>query len=233
MSFASLIAKDVGDLLFPRYCIACNQRMLANDRFLCMHCWHDIPVTNFHLQADNPVAQLFWGRVRLEAATSWFAFKKGSRYQHLIHRIKYKGMKELGFEAGVRFGTVLLESSVYSQVDVLLPVPLHPRKEKKRGYNQCLWIARGMAFAMGKEVVSGNLVRGRYTETQTRKTRFKRWLNVEGVFSVQDPEILKGKHLLLIDDVVTTGATLEACAAELLKIGGVQVSVATLAFADF
>jgi ComF family protein len=224
---------DFLGLFFPGLCVACGERLVSQEQYVCFNCWHDLPVTNFHSNPENKVAQLFWGRVVIENATSFFSYRKGSNYQQLIHGIKYKGMKELGYETGRKFGFLLAEAENFNSVDVVVPVPLHPQKQKKRGYNQSEWIARGIAEPMGKNVSSENLVRKMFTATQTRKTRFERWQNVEGIFDVDQPEDFSGKHILLVDDVVTTGSTLEACAFQLLKIENTKVSIATLAFADY
>lgn len=233
MNILTRSVSDVLELFFPSLCITCGERLITQEKYVCFNCWHDLPVTNFHLQPDNKVAQLFWGRVEIAHATSFFAFKKGSRYQQLIHFIKYKGLKELGFETGRKFGFALRDSVWYGTVDLIVPVPLHPKKERLRGYNQSGWIARGMADAMKKPVSAGNLCRQVHTSTQTRKNRFERWQNVEDIFVIKKPEEFAGKHVLLVDDVVTTGSTLEACAFRLLKTKGTAVSIATLAFADF
>jgi ComF family protein len=142
-------------------------------------------------------------------------------------------MKELGYAAGARFGQALAESVLFNSIDLIVPVPLHPSKEKQRGYNQSEWIAKGLAFSMQKQISTGNLIRKVHTSTQTKKNRFERWENVENIFAVENAEEFRGKHILLSDDVITTGSTLEACAAELLKIESVKVSTATLAFADY
>lgn len=223
---------DVLEFVFPSLCIACGQRLISQEKYICFACWQDLPVSNFHKNNENKVAQLFWGRVNISNATSFFSYKKGSNYQQLIHFIKYKGLKELGFETGRKFGFVLNESELYRSVDVIVPVPLHPSKKKKRGFNQSDWIAKGIAQSMQKPVSENNLYRKIYTSTQTRKNRFERWQNVEGIFGIKSPEEFYGKHILLVDDVVTTGSTLEACAFELLKLPKTQVSVATLAFAE-
>lgn len=225
--------KNLAELFYPNLCIVCSDRLVSQEKFLCMHCWHDLPVTNFHLLPDNKVAKLFWGRVQIENATSFFAFNKGSNYQHLIHFIKYKGLKELGFETGRRFGNTLKETADFNSIDIIAPVPLHPEKEKQRGYNQSEWIARGLGQSMQKPISVNNLVRRIFTSTQTRKGRFERWENVENIFEVKNADAFARKHVLLIDDVVTTGSTLEACATELLKIQDTRVSIATLAFADY
>lgn len=220
------------ELLYPSQCIACSERLNSQETYLCMNCWMDLPVSRFHHESDNKVAQLFWGRVKIEQATSYFQYRKGSRYQNLIHFIKYKGLKELGLETGKRFGAVLAESSSFSNISLVVPVPLHKKKEKKRGFNQSEWIAMGIGSALQRPVVANNLFRQIYTPTQTRKNRFERWQNVDGIFGVKNPAEFEGNHILLIDDVVTTGSTLEACAWELLKIKDVKISIATLAFAD-
>ena len=224
---------DILELVFPTLCVTCGERLITQEKFVCFNCWNDLPETHFHLEPDNKVAQLFWGRVTIENAAAYFSYKKGSKYQQLIHFTKYRGLKELGFEAGRKYGFVLRESLVFSGADYVVPVPLHPKKEKKRGYNQCKWIADGVADSLNKKVVSDNLFRKTYTSTQTRKNRYERWQNVDGIFGIHRPEEFENKHLLLIDDVVTTGSTLEACAFEILKIKNTKVSIATLAFADF
>ena len=224
---------DLIEMFFPKLCITCGERLISQEKYLCLNCWLDLPVTNFHLNPENKVAQLFWGRVQIENATSFFSYKKGSRYQQLIHFIKYKGVKELGFETGKRFGLVLTETKEFNDIDIVVPVPLHPRKQKKRGFNQSDWIAAGIAEGLQKPVSKNNLFRKVFTSTQTRKNRFERWQNVEDIFEIKHPEKFSGKHILLVDDVVTTGSTLEACAFQLLKNSDVKVSIATLAFADY
>ena len=224
---------DLAELFFPTLCITCGDRLISQEKFLCMNCWHDLPVTNFHLNSENKVAQLFWGRVQIENATSFFSYKKGSKYQQLIHFIKYKGLKELGLETGRKFGFDLLDSEGFNTIDFIVPVPLHPRKQKKRGFNQSYWIAKGVAESLQKPVSNENLFRQVHTSTQTRKNRFERWQNVESIFSVNRPGEFQGKHILLIDDVITTGSTLEACAFQILKMENTKVSIATLAYADY
>ena len=224
---------DLIDLFFPKLCITCGERLISQENYLCMNCWHDLSVTNFHKNQNNKVAQLFWGRVKIENATSFFGYKKGSRYRELIHYIKYKGLKELGFETGRRFGLILAQTPEFSSIDIVVPVPLHKRKLKKRGFNQSDWIATGIAEALKKPVSTDNLFRRVFTSTQTKKNRFERFRNVEGIFAINNSVQFEEKHILLIDDVVTTGSTLEACAVELLKLRNTKVSIATLAFADY
>lgn len=220
---------DFTELFFPRICMVCSLSLLRNEELVCLHCLHDLPRTNFHLEERNPVAELFYGRVFVERATAFYAFSKGSRYQKLIHALKYKGMRDVGVLMGRHFAIDLLDSPHFASVDLICPVPLHPKKEKKRGYNQSEYIAKGMAERMGKPLSVGNLVRLVDTASQTRRGRYERWENVEGIFAVRDTEGFAGKHILLVDDVVTTGSTLEACAATLLgSVPGIRVSIATL-----
>lgn len=219
------------ELLFPRLCVTCGDKLIEQENWICLHCLHHIPRTNYHLESGNPVAQLFYGRVQIEHATAFFRFSKGSDYQKLLHSLKYKGMKEIGSEIGKHFAIDLMKSPGFSAVDVVCPVPLHPEKEKKRGYNQSWWIASGIARQMELDFSDDNLKRLTATETQTRKNRFERWQNVEGIFGLSNPDAFAGKHILLIDDVVTTGSTLEACAQTIISQSGAKVSIATLATA--
>ncbi len=225
------LISDLLDLFYPGLCIACGKKLVTQEKFICLDCYHDLPRTKFHSDPENKVAQLFWGRVKIENATSWLFFRKGSRYQRLVHFMKYKGMKEIGEEMGKIFAGELIESP-FRQTEIVVPVPLHARKLKQRGYNQSEWIARGIASGLGKPLSLNNLVRLQYTPTQTRKNRFERWQNVEGIFSVTCPEEFRHKHILLVDDVITTGSTLEASVAALLAGGTCKVSIATLACAE-
>jgi ComF family protein len=190
-----------------------------------------LPRTDFHLHLDNPASRLFWGRTRVQAASSCFYFHKGSRVQHLIHGLKYKGRKDPGLFLGHMYGEVLKNQEIFSTIDLVVPVPLHPRKLRKRGYNQSEVIAHGMARGMGLSMNTKGLVKITATETQTRKSRFSRWENVKEVFTLVDKPVFENKHILLVDDVITTGATLEACANTILMAAGARVSIATLACA--
>ena len=231
MNLLRSVVSDTLNLLYPNVCVTCGRALPPQSRYLCTACLYDLPRTNFHREHDNPLAMTFWGRVRLEHAAAWFHYFKGSRYPNLIHRMKYMGMKEIGYEMGKMYARELRDSP-FDQSRVIVPVPLHPRKQRKRGYNQSEWIARGMADVFRIPLSSGNLVRAVNTRTQTRKSRIERWKNVENVFKVRHPHVLKDQHILLVDDVVTTGATLESCASTLLGCPGTKVSLVTLGYAD-
>jgi len=222
---------DLIALFYPRLCAGCSVSLVRGEEVLCLNCLADLPRTNYHLYRENPVFLQFAGMARIELATSFCRFDKGGRLQHLLHQLKYKGNLQVGRRMGQLLGYDLIQNGVYGNIDAIIPVPLHPKKEKKRGFNQSAEICKGLSDAMNRPVIVGNLIRVIHSATQTRKGRFERWENVSGIFSVKNGDSLKDKHLLLVDDVVTTGATLEACCIPLLDISGVKVSIATLATA--
>lgn len=205
---------------------------MANEKVICTSCQYSLPFTNFHLQPDNIVARQFWGKVNLQAAYALYYFTKGGKVQNLVHHLKYKGMQQIGHVAGNIAGGQLVKNEIFYSADVIIPVPLHNKRLKQRGYNQSTCFAEGLARKLNAIVDDSSLVRIQATETQTKKGRFTRFENMQEVFSVIHPEGLKNKHILLVDDIVTTGSTLEACAAELLKIEGVKLSIATIAYAE-
>jgi ComF family protein len=221
---------DFINLIFPQLCPACGNVLYRYENVLCLNCLDELPRTRFHNDPDNEVSQLFWGRVPVKNVTSFIYFNKGSRYQHILHELKYKGQQHIGIEMGRLFGNELKDTS-FSKVDVIHPVPLHYVKQRKRGYNQSELIARGIAEILHKPLETNLISRVINTATQTMKSRYERWENVEGIFKVARPEKLENKHILLVDDVVTTGSTLEACASAVLDLEKVTVSIATLACA--
>lgn len=225
------LARDFIGLFFPKVCYACDNVLLKNEETICTRCLVDLPRTNFHLHRDNPVSELFWGRVNIKAASAFLYFAKAGRVQHLIHNFKYKGKLEVGRTLGRMFGSDLKQSPDFSGIDLLIPVPLHWSKQKTRGFNQSEIFGREMAAAMGIPIVTDALVREKATSTQTKKSRFERWQNVGYVFRVAKPEKIAGKHILLVDDVVTTGATIEASASLLLEVKDTMVSLGFLAVA--
>ena len=222
---------NVINLFYPRVCAACGAHLLKNEDTVCLKCRYTLPHTGYELHADNPVAQTFYGRVRFHAVTSCFFFAKSGKVQHLIHQLKYKGNKEAGVFLGQQIGLSIKDAPLFQGIDYLIPVPLHPKRERQRGYNQSLMIARGINEVTGIPIGDKYLVRGVYTETQTHKTAEDRFKNVKDIFEVHFADELKGKHVLLIDDVLTTGATLESCAHQLEGIPGITISAATAACA--
>ena len=221
--------RDFLSLIFPRVCEACGKSLFTGESCICSYCMYHLPRTDFHLYDDNPVAKLFWGRTSIFSASSLYAFNKGSKVQHLIHQLKYRGKKEIGISLGKYYGKELKTASSFSSADMIIPVPLHRKKQRKRGYNQSETFAQGLAESMNIDILNDALIRTHLSETQTRKSRFARWKNVEHIFQVIAPEKIQGKHILLVDDVITTGATLEACANKILEIPATKVSIATIA----
>ena len=218
-------------LIYPRVCAACGKALLEGEQTVCTKCAYTFPKTGYEMNKDNPLAQVFYGRIDFYAVTACFFFSKKGKVQHVIHQLKYKGNAEAGLFLGREMGKILNESPLFNDADYIFPVPLHPKKERKRGYNQSELIARGAAEVMKAKVDKSHLVRTVNTATQTKKSREERWLNVKDIFDVQNKDDLKGKHVLIIDDVITTGATLEACGRALADIEGIRISVATVACA--
>jgi ComF family protein len=223
---------DFVSLFFPVTCVSCGKALYKNENNICTYCLYHLPKSNFHLTNDNPVAKIFWGRINIQSAAAFYTFNKGGKVQQLIHQLKYKGQQQVGICLGKLYGYELRDCPDFKSVDVIIPVPLHAKKQRKRGYNQSTCFAEGLAETMRLAVDPGVLFRSAASETQTKKTRFTRWKNVESIFYVQNEQQILNKHILLVDDVITTGATLEACAQALLKIEGVKVSVATIAYAS-
>jgi len=231
MSYLYDLWDDFVSLLFPRLCYGCGEHLLRSENLICTECYVVIPRTNYHLKNENPVEQLFWGRCPVEKAAAFSFYNKGSRIRNLIHNLKYKGIKEIGYELGRIYGISLKSSGFTTGIDLIIPVPLHPSKKKIRGFNQSEIISNGIAEVTGLPVNTNSLARIKVSATQTKRSRYERWTNVEGIFQVADPGEILGSHILLVDDVITTGSTIESCACELLKFEGVRVSVVALAFA--
>ncbi|MDR1672490.1 MAG: ComF family protein [Bacteroidales bacterium] len=230
-SSASELWKGFVNLFYPNLCFCCTTDLKYGEQYICGHCLYDLPVTGFYRERGNPVEQMFWGRVLVEYATANYFYKKGNRIQTLIHQVKYHGQKEIGEFLGREMGKNL-RASAFAEVDMVVPVPLHPEKFRKRGYNQSEWIAAGVCKEIDKPLDTRTLVRRHAADSQTRRKRYERWENVMAGFGLTVPDALSGKHVLLIDDVITTGATLEACIHALQYTADTKVSVATLAIAS-
>ena len=226
------ILEGFAGLFWPNVCVCCSTGLTRGEEYICSHCMYELPTTNFHREHDNPVAQIFWGRATVEHATAGYYFRRGNRIQHLVHQVKYKGLKQMGTVLGREMGKSLRESR-FADVDLIAPVPLHQQKLRKRGYNQSEWIARGIANVMNKPLDVHTLVRRIFSSSQTQRKRFDRWENVDSGFELVNLETFAGRHVLLIDDVMTTGATLEACAHAVLSAPETKVSVASLSYTSF
>lgn len=222
---------EIFRLFFPEHCAACGGELPEGMGLLCPRCRIDMPLTYYWKEHDNPVARKFWGLVPVMEASSFFFFVHGSRYRDLVHGFKYRGQWRSCSLLGRSFGERLRESGLYADVELVVPVPLHFRRLFTRGYNQAEYLAEGIASALGVPVERKALARGRYNKSQTRTgSREDRWNNVSGIFTVRNPERLAGRHLLLVDDVLTTGATLVSCVETLQKaVPTCRVSLVTLA----
>ena len=231
MKTASISNWALFHLFFPHQCIGCGSDILSHEQLVCLGCIQDLPHTRFALHANNPVEKIFWGRIVVQNAMSEFYFSKSSVIQNLIHEMKYRGNTKAGMYLGNLMGRSLKESVRFADVDCLVPLPLFAKKEKHRGYNQSEILCKGIQEILPLPIITKNVIRVKATETQTKKGRTERWQNVDSTFAVSDGASLAGKHVLLVDDVITTGATLEACAGEILKTTGARVSIATLAMA--
>lgn len=223
---------DFAHLFYPHTCAGCGSDLLEHDQSICIHCYSQLPETGFASLSVNPIEKIFYGRLDVHSATAGYYFTKSSVLQHLIHQLKYKGRKDVGLQLGKWFGLQLKQSNRFSNLDYLIPLPLFPHKEKKRGYNQAAVLCEGISEIINVPVVKDIVLRKRYTDTQTKKGRSDRWVNVEGSFEVSDPVVLSNKNLLLVDDVITTGATIEACGFAIKEAADVNLSIAALAWAS-
>ena len=222
-------------LFYPEVCAACDNQLVRGEEFICLSCHYHLPKTDFHLFRDNPLARSFWGKLPIENAAAYLFFNKGEKVQKLIHNFKYRGQTELGVYLGKLYGLLLIDVPLFQQADFVIPVPMHSTKKEKRGFNQSEIFASGLALSMKKEFGPDFLRKKSATETQTNKSSYQRWENVKDIFELASEEVynlLQGKHVILVDDVVTTGSTLEACASALLKVPGIRISMVTMAYAN-
>jgi ComF family protein len=226
------LAGDLLSLLFPSLCCGCSKHLNRGESGICGSCLYRLPYTDHHLHKDNRVAKHFWGKVPFHAAMALLRYKKGSRTQRIIYNLKYNGRSEAGIKLGKMMAERLLISEFYRDVEVIVPVPLHKSKERKRGYNQSVFIAEGLSGILGVPVNNTALIRNMATESQTLKGRYSRHENMRHAFSTVKPGELSGKHVLIVDDVITTGATITACAIELQQCGIRKLSIAVATCAE-
>lgn len=223
--------KDLLGLLYPTLCYSCKQCLPSGKEPLCLSCQVGLPKTDFHLYQENPLTERFWGRMRIVTGASLYYFGKEGRVQNLIHQLKYKGKKEIGYHLGLMYGQTLIKHPLYRAIDLIIPVPIHVSKKRKRGYNQSDYFASGLSQGMKAPWSPNILKKVKKTDTQTVKSRLERFQNVSDTFEVVRPKEIANKSLLLVDDVMTTGATMEACGHKLLACEKVRLSLATIAFA--
>ena len=226
------LANDVIGLLFPELCNACGKHLYYGEKEICTKCLFDLPYTDYHLFAANRVAKQLWGRLPCNAAMAMLYFRKGTKVQNLMHSLKYKDKTTVGIKLGNLLGERLQLSEQYAGIDLIIPVPLHHKRERTRGYNQSKYIADGIAEVLNVPVSNSHLLRKESTESQTKKSRYIRYENMQDVFQVVNTQELKDLHILLVDDVITTGATLEACGNSLLTANIAKLSIAAVAFAE-
>lgn len=215
-------------LFFPKICAGCSHVLVSQEKYICTSCLFHLPITDFHLDPNNQVARQLWGKFPFEQATALFLLRKGTRVERILYQIKYANQPQLAFFLGAKYGETLARNNIFQNVDVIIPIPLHKDKLKKRGYNQSFYIAKGIGVALTKPVLEHGLIRKNKSVSQTKKSRLERYDNVLNTFYCPANSSLKGQHVLLVDDVLTTGATLTA-AAEQLVAAGCRISVLTLA----
>ncbi|MET3112976.1 ComF family protein [Pedobacter sp. CG_S7] len=229
LNFQSLL-QDFTSLLYPQLCPACGTSLKKTEKEICLQCEFQLPYTDFHRYKDNPLAKQFWGRVPLHSAMALLYFTKESRTQNLMHQLKYKNQPEIGFYLGQMIGERLLTGHTPLTIDYIIPVPLHQKRQRARGYNQSEYIANGIGAVLKAPVLTKVLIKHKETKSQTKNERFKRFENLEQVFKVLQPTLITAKHILLVDDIITTGATLEACATTLNQHKPAKISLAAAAF---
>ena len=224
------LLNNIFNLFYPEICLCCETHLTENEHTVCLDCRFDFPLTNFSSEKNNEVEKVFYGRIPIEHATALFYFLKKGKVQTLIHQLKYKGQQQAGSFIGNWLGDEILQSNRFKDLDLIIPVPLHKNKLKSRGYNQVTTFGESLSKKLNIPYVDNVLIRTSFTKTQTKKLRIDRWKNVQEIFNNSKPEELNNKHILLIDDIITTGATLDACYSELKKSKNIKISIACMAY---
>lgn len=218
---------DLISLFYPNNCVCCKRPLSKGETDCCLICFSELPRTNYYKYPENPVAKLFWGRIELTYGFSTYHFTKRGKIQTLMHELKYRNKTNIGVFLGREIGKEI--SQIDHQLDYIIPVPLHPKKQQLRGYNQSTFIATGISEILKIPYSETILIRNTDTSSQTRKSKYERWENVSEIFSVTSQKEVNGKNFLLVDDVITTGSTLESCAHQLLSKGANSVAIAVIA----
>ncbi|APZ46175.1 amidophosphoribosyltransferase [Polaribacter reichenbachii] len=226
------LLKDLFYIFYPKLCVVCDENLIENENVLCTLCRHDLSLTNFNSYQNNKITQAFYGSIIIEKAYALLYYRKEGSTLNLIHDLKYKGNEEIGVFFGNWLGEMLKENNEFKNVDCIIPVPLHPKKLRERGYNQVTKFGERLSFYLNVPLIENELIRISSTKTQTFKSRFERFINLDTKFSLKNPSKFNNKHILLIDDVITTGATLKACAKEFQKSKNCRISILTMAYTE-
>ncbi|TMM29590.1 ComF family protein [Polaribacter aestuariivivens] len=226
------IINNFFELFYPKLCANCDAQLIENEPILCTFCRHDLPLTNFEDYRDNKISKIFYGRISIEKAFSLMFYRKEGISRKLIHELKYKGNEDVGVFFGNWLGEMLKENKKFNDIDCIIPVPLHPKKLRQRGYNQVSKFAKTVSIHLKKPFIENLLTRTSSTKTQTLQSRFERFTNNDTKFLLTNYNTFKNKHVLLVDDVITTGATLEACSKELQKTENIKISFLTIAYTE-
>ena len=219
---------DLLDIIFPRHCCVCGELLSAQETDICLNCLYALP--RIEAESRKDIEHIFWGKIDIERATSYIYYHKGSPYNNLIHTLKYHGRPIVGERLAYIAAKELQESGFFDGIDIIVPLPLSRKKKRKRGSNQCDYLSDGISRATGIPVAKNTVRRTISNETQTHKNRDERWRNVEGIFSVAAPSCLEGRHILLVDDILTTGATLASCAKTIKESSNCTISIFTIGY---
>ena len=226
----SKIINDINSILLPQVCFGCNTQLYSGEHLICTVCRNDLPLTEYNFTEENAVDRIFYGRIPIIKASSFLFYAQQGIVQHILHYLKYKNQEIIGDFFGKWYGEILKKEGLESKIDVIIPVPLHKKKLRKRGYNQVDAFGKQLAKLLKADFINDILIKTTNIATQTKKSRLYRWQTSENLYDITDFERIRHKNVLLVDDVITTGATIEACGTALLKIEGIQLYVATMAF---
>jgi len=223
------ILNDISNILVPEVCFGCNAHLLAGEHLLCTPCRNDLPLTDYTFNVENPVDRIFYGRINIKKANSFLFFSENGSVQQLLHHLKYKNQEKIGVFLGDWFGQTIKENGFIDEIDLVIPVPLHPKKRKQRGYNQVTLFGQRLAEHLEAEYEEHLLIKTSNAKTQTKKGRIGRWNDNSSLFTVSNPGTVQGKNVLLVDDIITTGATIELCAKALQESENINLYVASMA----